>query len=71
MNPEDWSEPTPCCDCGAPIFPDVDRTFACGPDAYLCFECAERRGGVYDAEEDRWTVAPRTADLPDERRPHP
>lgn len=36
-------------------------------DAWLCFDCAVRRGGVYDSEEDRWTTAPNVADLPQER----
>jgi hypothetical protein len=60
-----------CIGCGAEMWPALDRAFACGPDAFLCFECAERRGGVYEADEDRWTEAPDVADLPDERRPHP
>lgn len=60
-----------CIDCGATIWADGDRSFVSGPDTYLCFECAERRGGVYDEDEDRWTVSPDVSDLPDERRPHP
>jgi hypothetical protein len=71
MNQHEWNEPTVCCDCGASIWPEVARAFACSPEAYLCFECAERRGGVFDATEERWIVAPNVADLPDERRPHP
>jgi hypothetical protein len=71
VNPEDWSEPTACCECGAPIWPDIDRAFACSPELYLCFACAERRGGAYDASQERWTVPPNVVGLPDERRPHP
>jgi len=69
MNREDdWSEPTTCCECGAPIWAEVDRAFPCSADDYLCFACAERRGGVYDAFEDRWTAPPDVSGLPDERR---
>jgi hypothetical protein len=60
-----------CIDCGRAIWADRDRSFASGPNSYLCFECAERRGGVYDEAEDRWTVAPDMSGLFDERRPHP
>jgi hypothetical protein len=68
---DETEEPTACLQCGAELWPEVDRAFPVGPDAYLCFECAERRGGVYDADEDRWVVAPTVAGLGDERRPHP
>lgn len=59
-----------CVDCGAEIWPEVDRAFSYGSEEYLCFGCAERRGGVFDADEDRWTSAPDLSGLPDERRPH-
>jgi hypothetical protein len=65
-----WDEAVDCVDCGAVLWPDVDRTFACSADTYLCFECAERRGGVYDEEADGWSVPPDMSGLPDERRPH-
>jgi hypothetical protein len=68
---DDWAEPTACCACGAEIWPELDRSFPCAPDTYLCFACAEQRGGVYQYDEDRWTVAPDVSGLPDERRPHP
>jgi hypothetical protein len=71
MNESEWTEVTVCAVCRAQLSPDVDRAFACGPDTYLCFECAEARGGVFDANEDRWIVAPATSGLNDERRPHP
>jgi hypothetical protein len=64
------AEPSACSECGAVIFPDIDRAFASGPDVHLCFECAERRGGVYDADEDRWAVAPDVSGIADERQPH-
>jgi hypothetical protein len=67
---DDWNDSSTCIDCGATLWPDVGRAFATGPDSYLCFACAERRGGVYDASQDRWSVAPDVDALPDERRPH-
>jgi len=71
MNESEWTETTTCLGCGAQLSPAVDRAFACSPEGYLCFACAEARGGVYDADEDRWVVAPDTSGLEDERRPHP
>jgi hypothetical protein len=71
VDQDEWNEPVACCDCGAAIWPDVDRAFACSPEAYLCFACAERRGGTYALDEERWTVAPDVAGLPDERQAHP
>jgi len=71
MHTQEFRELTDCCDCGAVIEAEAERPFTVSDDEVLCFECAVRRGGVYDAAEDRWTVAPDVADLPDERRPHP
>jgi len=70
MNESEWKGVTTCIACGAEVSPEVDRAFACSSDNYLCFECAEARGGVYDADEDRWIAAPDTSGLEDERRPH-
>src|SRR5579864_6211497 len=66
----EWGEQTSCSDCGAEIWPDVDRAFSCASRTYLCFACAERRGAVYDARGDRWLVAPSITGLREERRPH-
>ncbi len=59
-----------CADCRATIAPS-DRVFAISDETFLCFECAVKRGGVYDEPHDRWLVEPNVADEPDERRPHP
>jgi hypothetical protein len=69
-NQDEWADPTTCIDCGAPIWPEADRAFASAPGVYLCFACAERRGGVYDAAQDRWVTAPDVSGLYDERRLH-
>ncbi len=53
-----------CEDCGAQISRSGERGFAFGEEGVLCFACSERRGGRYDADEDRWTVAPSLAGLP-------
>src|SRR2546427_3110514 len=44
MNDDEWGERTTCCDCGAEIWPEVDRAFPSSPETYVCFVCAERRG---------------------------
>jgi hypothetical protein len=70
-NIDEGEDITRCIDCGETIQGAADQSFVSGPETYLCFECAERRGGVYDAAEDRWTIPPDVSGLPDERRPHP
>lgn len=70
MNQNEWAEGTGCSECGAQLSPERNRAFACSPETYLCFACAEARGGVYDAQQDRWIVPPDAAGLDDERRPH-
>jgi hypothetical protein len=52
-----------CADCGAEVSPATERGFAFGDSAVLCFACAERRGGSYDSDEDRWTRAPSLSGL--------
>ena len=71
MHQDEFSDLTVCCDCGAAVSPELDRAFSCAPETYLCFECAIRRGGVYDGRLDRWASPPDVSRLPDERRPHP
>ena len=53
----------PCADCGAQIAGAADRAFGFGTDQLLCWLCAERRGGRYDAHQERWSVAPDVGDL--------
>lgn len=71
MHSQEWNELTACADCGCEIAPATDEAFAFGETGFLCVECGVRRGGVYDAELDSWTVAPDVSDLWDERRAHP
>jgi len=61
-------ELTNCADCGAEISPATDRAFAVNDDVYICFECALKRGGVFDEKTDRWTSAPNVENIADERR---
>jgi len=56
-----------CADCGAVIEPEAAQSYAFGEQAVLCWECAIRRGGSYDADEEVWTTPPAVADLPDSR----
>jgi hypothetical protein len=57
---------TECADCGAPILSGAEAGFGFGEDAMLCSTCATRRGGCYDAHQERWTESPRVADLLEE-----
>ena len=54
----------PCADCGAEVIGAADRAFEFGTQGLLCWQCAERRGGRYDAQQERWSVAPDIAGLP-------
>lgn len=47
-----------CTECDAVVDRDVDRAFAFGEDGLLCWQCAERRGGVYDEPDDHWVTLP-------------
>ena len=49
-----------CADCGAS---SLARSFPLGNDSILCWDCAVRRGGQFDAELDEWTTSPDIADL--------
>jgi hypothetical protein len=53
----------PCAACGASVMEGASRGFALGGPNVLCWECAVRRGGRYDARQDRWTVSPDVSDL--------
>jgi len=57
---------TECADCGVPILSGAEAGFGFGEDAMLCSNCATRRGGSYDARQERWVRPPRVADLLDE-----
>ncbi|MEW5852050.1 MAG: hypothetical protein AB2A00_24895 [Myxococcota bacterium] len=47
-----------CEDCRQTVTPPQDPVYRLGEDAFLCLQCATRRGGVYNADEDRWVVEP-------------
>jgi hypothetical protein len=52
-----------CAECGAELTPGVDREYAFGSEAFLCYACAVRRGGVYDEAHDRWLEGADTSGL--------
>lgn len=58
MDIAEWEEGTECAECGEPVAQATDEGFPFGEQSVLCFECAARRGGVYDAEMDEWVTAP-------------
>jgi len=65
MHRSEMEAMVPCAGCGTAI-PDDSRSFAFGETQLLCWECAIRRGGSFDAKEDRWITEPHTEDLPAE-----
>jgi hypothetical protein len=71
MEEEELEELVRCVDCGVMIAPGPDRAYAIADDAFLCFDCAARRGGTFNYDAESWVVAPDVADEMDERRPHP
>jgi hypothetical protein len=40
-----------------------DVSYAFGYQSAMCFDCAVRRGGSYDAVNERWATLPRIDDL--------
>jgi hypothetical protein len=52
-----------CADCGEPIESGGARSYEFGEQSQLCWSCAIRRGGSYDAKRERWTTKPSTANL--------
>ncbi|MDP3940485.1 MAG: hypothetical protein Q8R92_20405 [Deltaproteobacteria bacterium] len=62
MHRSEMEARVPCAGCGAAIADD-SRSFAFGENQLLCWGCALRRGGSFDAEEDQWSTDPRTDDL--------
>lgn len=63
MHRSETTEFVACAECGAEISPALERAYAFGEGAALCWACALRRGGTYDEAEDRWVEPPATADL--------
>jgi hypothetical protein len=63
MHREEVREFGACLDCGTETSPAAGRSYAFGSSGVLCWECALRRGGSYDAERDDWSVAPQVGDL--------
>ena len=63
MHREEANQLAICLDCGAEVSAATDRSYGFGGIGVLCWECAVRRGGTYDAERDHWTVSPQVADL--------
>ena len=57
---------TECADCGAAVLSGAESGFGFGHNAVLCSTCAIRRGGSYDARQERWIQPPRVADLLEE-----
>lgn len=45
-----------CASCGCEVRP-AERAYAF-EETILCYECAVKRGGVYDELHDRWTTTP-------------
>ena len=71
MHRSEARELVDCIECRATIAPERDRAFAITDDVYLCFDCAVKRGGVWNEDQDEWSTAPNLGNIADERRPHP
>ncbi len=60
----DWDIGIGCAECGASLWEDMGRAFSFAPHRYLCFECATRRGGLYDPGLENWMMPPDVRGLP-------
>jgi hypothetical protein len=47
-----------CIVCAAALPATEPRAYRLEDNDCLCYRCAVERGGVYDADSARWTVAP-------------
>lgn len=63
---DDREERDVCELCGARVSASTEAAFAFGAGGVLCFECATRRGGSFDADRDLWDPPPDLEGLPDE-----
>jgi hypothetical protein len=66
MHREESEELTTCADCGATVSASAEPCYGFGAQGFVCFECALRRGGSYDSDQDRWSIPPDVADLQSE-----
>jgi hypothetical protein len=66
MHRSEMADLVVCSDCGAEISLSAGRVFTFGTSGALCWECAERRGGSYDATHERWSSPPSISDLEEE-----
>jgi hypothetical protein len=63
MDVEEADGLTECWGCNATVSGAEDRVYAFGELGVLCFECAVRRGGTFDAKQERWVRAPNLSGL--------
>jgi hypothetical protein len=63
MHRSELDQGTQCADCGARILAGAEDGFDFAEGSTLCATCATRRGGSYDARQERWVRAPSVADL--------
>ena len=68
MHRSELDQGTLCADCGALMLAGAEDGFGFGESSMLCASCATRRGGSYDARQERWVCAPRVADRVDQPR---
>ena len=66
MDPNDLELPRGCAACGREVRSDAERSFGFGAGNVLCWDCAQARGGRYDAGRDTWESAPDLSGLADE-----
>ena len=58
MHREEAEDVIYCALCRNPIAESVETAFQYSRGGCLCSSCATKRGGKYDAREERWTTAP-------------
>jgi hypothetical protein len=53
-----WNIGSRCADCGVSLWEELHRAFAFGAHEYVCCECGEELGGVFDTQTETWIVPP-------------
>ncbi len=63
MHRSEEAETLSCAACGSAVDTRASA-YVYGADGALCFDCAVKRGGAYNAGEDHWYRVPDVSDLP-------
>jgi hypothetical protein len=59
MKRQEADEPEVCAICHEELADGDERDYRAAASTVVCHECARKLGGVYSADKEAWTVAPK------------